>query len=83
MLVFFFFQGLPNLFSSMTGVYPSKISANMQNKSKCVFLLQNNSKDLDPSNKVDLDLWAELQIRGGIEDNSKIILLISQQKHIL
>ena len=25
----------------------------------------------------------ELQIRGGIEDNSKIIFLISQQKHIL
>ena len=26
---------------------------------------------------------SELQIRGGIEDNSKIIFLISQQKHIL
>ena len=25
----------------------------------------------------------ELQIRGGIEDNSKIIFLISQQKHRL
>ena len=25
----------------------------------------------------------ELQIRGGIEDNSKIIFLISQQKHML
>ena len=25
----------------------------------------------------------ELQIRGGIEDNSKIIFLISQRKHIL
>ena len=27
--------------------------------------------------------FAELQIRGGIEDNSKIIFLISQQKHML
>ena len=26
---------------------------------------------------------AELQIREGIEDNSKIILLISQRKHML
>ena len=26
-------------------------------------------------------LYAELLIRGGIEDNSKIIFLISQQKH--
>ena len=26
---------------------------------------------------------AELQIREGIEDNSKIILLISQRKHLL
>ena len=26
---------------------------------------------------------AELQIRGGIKDNSKIILLISQPKHML
>ena len=26
---------------------------------------------------------AELQIRGGIEDNSKIISLISQRKHML
>ena len=25
---------------------------------------------------------AELQIRGGIEDKSKIIFLISQRKHI-
>ena len=25
----------------------------------------------------------ELQIRGGIEDNSKIIFLISQYKHML
>ena len=25
----------------------------------------------------------ELQIRGGIEDNSKIIFLVSQRKHIL
>ena len=25
----------------------------------------------------------ELQIRGGIEDNSEIIFLISQQKHML
>ena len=24
--------------------------------------------------------WADLQIRGGIEDNSKIIFLISHQK---
>ena len=28
-------------------------------------------------------LFSELQIRGVIEDNSKIIFLISQQKHIL
>ena len=28
-------------------------------------------------------LTPELQIRGGIEDNSKIIFLISQQKHML
>ena len=28
-------------------------------------------------------LRAELQIRGGIKDNSKIIFLISQQKHML
>ena len=26
---------------------------------------------------------AKLQIRGGIEDNSKIIFLISQKKHML
>ena len=25
----------------------------------------------------------ELQVRGGIEDNSKIIFLISQRKHIM
>ena len=30
-------------------------------------------------------LWfySELQIRGGIEDNSKVICLISQRKHML
>ena len=27
--------------------------------------------------------YAELQIRGGNEDNSKIIFLISQPKHML
>ena len=27
--------------------------------------------------------WAELQIRGGIGDNSKIIFLVSQQKFFL
>ena len=27
--------------------------------------------------------YPELQIRGGIEDNSKIIFLISQQKYML
>ena len=27
--------------------------------------------------------FSELQIKGGIEDNSKIIFLISQQKHML
>ena len=28
-------------------------------------------------------LLAELQIRGGTDDNSKIIIFISQRKHIL
>ena len=28
-------------------------------------------------------IFTELQIRGGIEDNSKIFFLISQRKHIL
>ena len=28
-------------------------------------------------------IFSELQIRGGIGDNSKIIFLISQQKHML
>ena len=28
-------------------------------------------------------LYSELQIRGIIEDNSKVIFLISQQKHML
>ena len=28
-------------------------------------------------------LGSELQKRGGIEDNSKIIFLISQQKHVV
>ena len=39
-------------------------------------------------NLIQLALWtirhtAELQISGGIEDNSKIIFLISQQKRVV
>ena len=30
-----------------------------------------------------LSIFTELQIRGGIQDNSKINSLISQRKHIL
>ena len=33
--------------------------------------------------KANINTVSELQIRGGIEDNSKIIYLISQQKHML
>ena len=45
--------------------------------------LQNNPKNLDPSNMLDLYLCdSELQIRGDIENNSKICH-ISEQKHML
>ena len=30
-----------------------------------------------------MSIGTELQIRGGIEDNSKIIFLISQRKHVV
>ena len=38
------------------------------------------------TDKTDVDIrlnFTELQIRGGIGDNSKIIFLISQRKHML
>ena len=40
----------------------------------CVMVCEKIAKDLDVT---------ELQIRGSIEDNSKIIFLISQGKHML
>ena len=33
--------------------------------------------------KTSPNLVSELQIKGGIEDNSKIIFLISQRKHVV
>ena len=56
----------------------------IRNKTKCTpnFKMQwepckERSNSLKSSND------SELQIKGGIEDNSKIIFLISQQKHML
>ena len=33
--------------------------------------------------KANMNTLSELQIRGGIDDNSKMIYLISQRKHML
>ena len=79
---------LSNSFCRITHINPialrkAKIVYNF-GLSECnmVKLCLQRSSYFDISSTI-IGMLAELQIRGSIEDNSKIIFLISQGKHIL
>ena len=56
-----------------------------ENRLRCSDSINDTSVSMQCLDNLDLLLMQvpELQIRGGIEDNSNIIFLISKQKHVV